>query len=72
MKVFEVICEYCESSSTAVIEERHFVTAEDDSLQSVVNYFTQHCEEYEKDLKGVHAILTVSQRIPAGEGSSHG
>ena len=63
MKVFEVIVEYCKDDSTEIITSREFVTSEDNTIKSVVDYFTQHCVEYEKELKSVREVLTIVQSI---------
>ena len=63
MKVYEVICEYCHGSGEEVITERQYVTSKDNTLKAVVDYFTEHCEQYEKDLIGVREVLTIVQHI---------
>lgn len=63
MKVFEVICEYCSLDSNEVRQERSYVTSEKDTLKSVVDYFTQHCLEYDKQLIHVSEAVVISQRI---------
>lgn len=63
MKVFEVVCEYCMKDSKEVTTERQYVTSEENTLKSVVDYFTKHCFEYEKDLIGVREVLTIVQNI---------
>jgi len=63
MKVFEVTYEYSIDVSNEIITQRQFVTTEKNTLQSVVNYFTIWCEQYEKELKGVREVLTISQNI---------
>jgi len=62
MKLFEVICEYC-NEDFEIVSERQFVTADDDSFQAVVNHFINHCQEYEKDLKSVKEVLTIVQHL---------
>ena len=63
MKVFEVTSEFCRGESKEITTEVQYVTSEKDSLQSVTDYFTRHCEEFEKDLKGVREVLTIAQHI---------
>ena len=63
MKVFEVTCEYCESDSKEITTEVQYVTSELDTLKSVIDYFTNHCFEYEKHLLGVREVLTIVQHI---------
>ena len=63
MKVFEVRTERCESDSNKITESVQYVTSEKDSLLSVTEYFTKHCEEYEEDLKGVREVLAIVQHI---------
>ena len=62
-KVFEVITEYSLRDSKEVITERQYVTAEENTLKAVTDYFTSHCEEYEKDLKSVREVLVLVQHI---------
>lgn len=62
MKVFEVITEY-EDSSNKTIAEYQYVTAENNTLKSVVDYFTEHCYQYEKELKSVKEVLVIIQHI---------
>jgi hypothetical protein len=63
MKVYEVTCEYSHGSGEEVITERQYVTSKDNTLKSVVDYFTEHCEQYEKELLGVREVLTIVQHI---------
>jgi hypothetical protein len=63
MKVFEVLCEYTKDDDPKVITERQYVTAYDNQLKTVVDHFTAHCEEYEKDLIGVKEVLTIVQQL---------
>lgn len=71
MKVFEVTCEYCEGDSKEVITEHQYVTASNNDLATVADYFTKHCYEYEKQLLSVREILTIVQQIetPSEEGA---
>ena len=62
MKVFEVITEY-ENVDKEIIKTIEYVTVNDSCLLSVVDHFTRHCFEYEKELKGVREVLTVVQNI---------
>jgi len=64
MKVFQVDIEYCPNDSKEIVTESQFVTCADNSLESVVRYFTKECYEFEKDLKGVREVLTIVQHIP--------
>jgi len=64
MKVFEVICEYCEGDSKEITTEQQYVTSEAGTLKSVADHFTQHCYEYDKSLIGVREVLTIVQHIP--------
>jgi ribosomal protein S15P/S13E len=63
MKVFEVITEFCRSGSKEIEKEVQYVTSKDNTLKSVVDYFTQHCNEYEKDLLSVREVLIIVQNI---------
>ena len=63
MKVYEVTCEYCVGDSEETTTEVRYVTSEENTLKSVTDYFTKHCEEYEKDLLGVREVLTIVQHI---------
>jgi hypothetical protein len=67
MKVFEVITEYTRSDDLEIITERQYVTSSAGTLQSVADYFTRHCFEYEKELTGVREVLTIVQHIKSGE-----
>lgn len=66
MKVFEVTIEYMHNKSNEIITEVQYVTSNEDTIKSVTDYFTQHCHEYEKDLKGVREVLTIVQNITNG------
>lgn len=63
MKVFEVICQFCPDDSKEILTETEYVTSEENTLKSVVDYFTRHCYEYEKDLISVREVLTIVQHI---------
>lgn len=63
MKVFEVITEHYPSNSNEITTERQYVTSEDDSMKLVVDHFTRHCYEYEKELKSVREVITITQKI---------
>ncbi|GEM_PF-6853704 len=63
MKVFQVTTERCDPDSKQIIETIQYVTSEDNSLCTVVEFFTKECEEFESDLKGVREVLVISQRI---------
>lgn len=69
MKVFEVTTEHCADDSDEVIKTVQYVAVEDDMLITVVDHFTRHCMEYEKDLIGVREVLVVTERIKKPEGS---
>jgi hypothetical protein len=63
MKVFEVITERTNEDTKEVTQTRSFVTSEDNTLKSVVDHFTKHCDEYEYDLLSVRDVLTIVQHI---------
>ena len=63
MKVFEVITEYCEGDSKEIHTMAQYVTSEENTLLSVTKHFTKHCEEYERDLKSVKEIVTITEHI---------
>jgi hypothetical protein len=63
MKVFEVTIEFCRRGYQEIEKEVQYVTSEKGTLKSVVDYFSRHCDEYEKDLLGVREILTLTQHI---------
>lgn len=63
MKVFEVITEHCKGDSKEITTTRQYVTAKGDSLLSVVEHYTAHCEQYEQDLIGVREVLTIAEHI---------
>lgn len=66
MKVFEVITEHCEDGSDKLITTRQYVISDDDSMKTVVDHFTRHCVEFDKELKAVQEVVTVTERIPQG------
>ena len=61
MKLFQVTIESCQSDSDEILTEKWYVTGE--TIKSVTDYFTRYCSEYEKELKGVHEIVTTVQHI---------
>lgn len=63
MKVFEVVTEFCRGEDKEITKEYQYVTSERDTLISVVEYFTRHCEEYEKELKSVKEVAVIVQHI---------
>lgn len=63
MKVFEVTSEFCMGDSKEITTEVQYVTSDANTIQSVTDHFTEHCEQYEKDLKGVREVLTIVQNI---------
>ena len=63
MKVFEVICEYCQDGSEEMVTVQQYVTSEEDTLKSVADHFARHCLEYEKNLVGVREVLTIAQHL---------
>ena len=63
MKVFEVITEHCEGDSNKIITTVEYVTSKKDTLKSVTDHFTEHCEQYEKDLKGVREVLVIVRHV---------
>ena len=63
MKVFEVRIEHCKADSKEIIESVQYVTSEKDTLLSVTEYFTRHCEEYQEDLKSIKEVVTIVQHI---------
>lgn len=68
MKVFEVRTEFCIGDSKEITAETQYVTSEANTLKSVVDHFTEHCEQYDKDLIGVREILTIVQHITKAGG----
>jgi len=62
MKVFEVTSERC-NDKDEIITTVKYVTTEENTLLSVIEYFTIHCEEYEEDLKGIREVLVVIQHL---------
>lgn len=67
MKVFEVITEHCEGDSKEIIKTVTYVTTERNMISDIVDYYTRHCIEYEKDLIGVREVLTVGEHIKKPE-----
>jgi len=63
MKVFEVITEHCEGDSKEITTTVQYVTTERDFLLDIVDHFTTHCEQYDKDLKGVREVLIITEHI---------
>ena len=63
MKVFEVVTEHCVDDSKEILKSASYVTSEKNTLLSVTEYFTRHCEEYEKDLIGIREVLTIVEHI---------
>ena len=63
MKVFEVRTERCADEDKEIIEHISYVTSERDTLLSVTEHFTRHCEEYELALKGVREVFTIVEHI---------
>ena len=61
MKLFQVTIESCKSDSDEIIAEKWYVTSK--TIKSVTDYFTRYCSEYEKELKGVHEVVTIVQHI---------
>lgn len=67
MKVFEVTTEHCMNDSKEITKTISYVTSDEGTLKSIVNHYTQHCEEYEKDLIGVREVLTIVHHIKEDE-----
>ena len=65
MKVFEVITEHCLGPDPEVIRTVQYVTSQADTLKSVADYFTDHCEQYEKSLLSVKEVLVLTEHIMA-------
>ena len=63
MKVFEVTTEFCRRGNTEIEKEVQYITSEQDTLFSVAEYFSRHCDQYEKDLLSVREIMTITQHI---------
>lgn len=66
-KVFEVITETYPKDTTEVIEQRQYVTSEDDNLLDVAEYFKMHCEQFEEELKSVREVLVIVHHIKKGD-----
>ena len=62
MKVFEVVTEHCRENNK-IETMRQYVTAENDSLQLVAQYFTAHCTQYDEELKSITEVATIVQHI---------
>ena len=65
MRVFEVTTEHCEGNSYETLKTVQYVTSEMDTIKSVTDHFTIHCEEYEKELKGIREVLIITEHIEA-------
>ena len=63
MKVFEVITEHCKSDSTEILTTRRYVTSAKNTLKSVADHFTIHCEEYELELKSVKEVIVITEHL---------
>ena len=63
IKVFQVITESFKENSNELEEMIQYVTSEENTMLSVVEHFTTHCEQYEEDLKSVRDVLSIVQHI---------
>jgi hypothetical protein len=63
MKVFEVTTEHIKNDSKEIIPSVQYVTSEENTIKSVVDYFTNHCEQYEEDLKSVREVVVIVQHL---------
>jgi len=63
MKVFEITTEHCEGDSKEITTTVQYVTSTANTLKSVTDYFTGHCEQYEKELKSVREVLVIVEHI---------
>jgi multidrug efflux pump subunit AcrB len=63
MKVFEVTTEHLEGDSKKISTTVQYVTSDKDTIQAVTDYFTEHCKQHLKDLKGVREVLVISEHI---------
>lgn len=63
MKVFQVTTERCEDYNKEILIEVQYVTHKEDTIQAVTEYFTERCEQYGEDLKGVREVLVILQHI---------
>ncbi len=61
MKLFRVETEHYDANE--VITTTQYVTAHDDRLKTVVDHFTKHCWEYEKELKLVQEAAVIAEHI---------
>lgn len=65
MKVFEITTEHCVDDSVEIMVTVRYVTSESDTLKSIVDYYTEHCNVTDKILKGVREVLTIVNHISA-------
>lgn len=72
MKVFEAITEHDVLGSNEIQKEMNYVTSYEDTLKSVADYFTEHCEQYEKELMSVREVLTISAHIDTRDSTDQG
>ncbi len=72
MKVFEVLTEHCEGDSKNITTSCQYVTSSENTLKSVVDHYTKHCYEYQKDLKGVKEVLTIVEHIEQPPANDNG
>ena len=59
MKVFQVVTEHIEGKHHKVITTHEYVTSEEDTLKFVTDFYTEHCYQYDKELKSVSEILVI-------------
>ena len=63
MNVLEVTTEHCEGDSKEITTTVHYVTSEKNTILSVTEHFTKHCDQYEIELKGVREVLAIVQHL---------
>lgn len=62
MNIFEVKTEY-EDENGKIITTNQYVTSEENTLKSVTDYFTVHCDQYREELKAVQCVAVIVQHI---------
>lgn len=62
-KVFEVTIEDFSEDTNEITTTVQYVTSADDSISTVTDNAAKHCEQYERELKGVREILVISEHL---------
>ena len=63
MKVFEVITEAGSVYSKEITRRQQYVTAQNDDMRTVVNYFHDSCEQCGEQLISITETCTIVQNL---------